>query len=64
MFRKICVRAVIWLILFTLAAVAQIGSPAASDRAGRGDALLAMRPIGGDKTAIKLAGAEGRRLLV
>ena len=64
MFRKICLRAVIWLILFTLAAVAQTRSPAASDRAGRGDTLLALTPIGGDKTAIKLAGAEGRRLLV
>jgi hypothetical protein len=64
MFRTICLRAVIWLILFTLAAVAQTRSPAASDQAGRGDTLLAMTPIGGDKAAIKLADAERRRLLV
>ncbi len=64
MFRMIWLRAVIWLILFTLAAVAQTRSPITSDRAGRGDTLLAMTPIGGDKTATKLAAAEGRRLLV
>jgi hypothetical protein len=64
MFRKISLRAVIWLILFTLAAVAHARLPAASDRARRGDTLLAMTPIGGDRAVIKLAAADGRRLLV